>query len=147
MKIKNSIKIFILALFIIIASIGVASAFSLREITLKFIQISDVHTSDREDTTYKMLSSSKLLLADAIKQVNKLEGVDFVMFTGDMVDAPTDRNYNDFFYQLTDLRYPAIMAFGNHEIGGSTKDKLLTKVEMLELVKKYNRNYPFMETY
>ncbi len=52
--------------------------FSFRDMELSFVQISDTHISDREDTSYKVLSSSKALLEDAIKQTNNIKMLDFV---------------------------------------------------------------------
>jgi 3',5'-cyclic AMP phosphodiesterase CpdA len=147
MKKNALLKIFILAFAMILGATG-TFAFSFRDISLKFVQLSDTHISDRESTPYKLLKQSNLLLTSAVKQINSINGVDFVVFTGDMVDEPTEAYYNDFFTALTELKYPVIMAFGNHDTLSYSKDKTyLTKEEALALVKKYNPNYPFGKTY
>lgn len=116
-------------------------AFSFRNITLDFVQVSDTHITQRADTAYKALSSSRELLADAVKQINKIKGLDFVMFTGDMVDTATNENYLEYYKIISKLEYPTLNAFGNHDFYG------MSKQEALETVKKYNLNYIFDNTY
>lgn len=127
------------------------SAFSLKNMSLKVVQVSDAHISDKQNTSYKLLSSSKVLLEDAISQINNIPGVDFVMFTGDMVDEPLKESYIDFFKIVSKLNYPSLVAFGHHDYrqcnqsGDCTLG--LSRDEVLELVKKCNRNYIFDKTY
>ena len=103
---KNKIsKIFVILGLIIATTIG-CYAFSFRNMTLDFIHISDTHISDRSSTTYKALGYSKELLADAVEQINKIVGLDFVMFTGDMVDYATEENYYNFYKLLSKMKYP-----------------------------------------
>ena len=119
---------------------------------LSFVQISDTHISDREDTSYKVLSSSKALLEDAIKQTNSIKMLDFVMFTGDMVDEPLKKSYRDFFILLTKLKYPPLMTFGNHDARQiQTEDKnappYIDKNEALNIIKKCNPYYMFTKSW
>ena len=82
MRIMNKkIKLLLTLAFTLVFGFGVAHAFSINNMTLKFAQLSDTHISDRPDTSYKLLSKSKPLLGAAIRQLNKIEGLDFVMFT------------------------------------------------------------------
>ena len=115
MNFKQTVRNLVLIVFLIFLNVMPSSAFSFRNMTLNVVQISDAHISDREDTSYKMLSSSKELLEDAIKTINNTPGVDFVMFTGDMVDIPTLDSYKSFFTILSDLNYPSLNSFGNHD--------------------------------
>ena len=141
---KNKLfKIIIVICLFLTASFG-AWAFSFRNMTLDFVQISDTHISvDREDTSYKALGSSKVLLKDAIEQINAIKGLDFVLFTGDMVDSATVDNYREYYTLLTKLHYPTLNAFGNHDLsyGGLSRD------EVLDIVKKCNPNYTFSDTF
>ena len=126
--------------------------FSFRDMELNFVQISDTHISDSEDTSYKVLSSSKALLEDAIKQVNGLKHVDFVMFTGDMVNEPLKKSYRDFFVLLTKLKYPSLTAFGNHDIAQmngaeSGKPEYISKNEALSIIRKCNPFFIFDKSY
>lgn len=126
--------------------------FSFRDMELSFVQISDVHISDREDTSYKVLSKSKDLLKDAIEQVNALKPVDFVMFTGDIVNEPLKKSYRDFFVLLTKLKYPSLTAFGNHDMAQMNNEAngapgYISKKEALSIIKKCNPLYMFDKSY
>lgn len=152
MNLKKTVRNIVLTLFFMLLAIVPSSAFSFRNMTLNVVQISDAHVADREDTSYKMLSSSKDLLEDAIKTTNSIPGVDFVMFTGDMVDIPTLENYKNFFTLLSELNYPSLNTFGNHDsaicLADSDECSPGLKIdEVLDFVKKCNRNYMFDDTY
>lgn len=151
MNFKAVRKLLIIA-FIILLTGTSAFAFSFRNMSLKVVQVSDTHISERSDTSYKMLSSSKDLLKDAINTINSIPGVDFVMFTGDMVDQPFVESYKDFFTVVSNLNYPSLNTFGNHDSvmcdsNSNECTKGLKKNEALEIIKKCNRNYVFDKTY
>ncbi len=152
MNFKKTVRNITLIVFFVFMCVMPSSAFSFRNMTLNIVQISDAHISDREDTSYKMLSSSKDLLKDAVNTVNSIAGLDFVMFTGDMVDSATTDNYKNFFTILSNLDYPSLNAFGNHDsavcIADSAECTLGLKIEeVLDFIKKCNRNYMFNNTY
>ncbi len=139
---KNKyLKLILILSLIIFTTIG-TYAFSFRNMTLDLIQLSDTHISNRQDTAYKALGSSKELLKDAIEQINEIKGLDFVLFTGDMVDSATEENYYEFYKLLTKLKYPSLNTFGNHDFHGD-----MTKEEVLKTVKNYNPNYTFSDSY
>ncbi len=141
------------AILLIFIQTGCAFAdFSIRDMELNFVQISDTHISDKADTSYKALSSSKELLKDAILQVNMLKPVDFVMFTGDMVNEPDKESYRNFFIELAKLKYPALMAFGNHDMlqlhqQNEDTPPYLTKEEAISIIKTCNPFYIFDKSY
>lgn len=138
-KIKSLIIFLIIFLFVA----GCAFAFSFRNMTLDFINISDTHVSvNRDDTTYKALSSSTKLLADAIEQINAIKGLDFILFNGDLVDSSNEANWQAFWEILKKSKYPNLNSFGNHDFVGS-----LSKEETLNMVKEHNQNYIFDKTY
>ena len=57
--------------------------------SLKFAQVSDVHfLKEGSNTTFKMTGESPKLLDDAIQQINETPNINFVMFTGDLIDKP-----------------------------------------------------------
>lgn len=135
------LKIFVILGLIIAITTG-CYAFSFRNMTLDFIHISDTHITNRASTSYKALSHSKELLTDAIEQMNKIVGLDFVLFTGDMVDSANDENFYNYYSILSKLKYPSLNAFGNHEFYGD-----MSKEEVLNTIKGYNPNYVFDNTY
>jgi len=141
MKNNKLFKILFVLSVVILTALG-AYAFSFRNMTLDFISISDTHISvDRADTSYKALSSSSKLLKDAVNQINDIDGIDFVLFTGDLVDSAKYQNFDEYYSILEKLKYPSLNAFGNHDFYG------MSKSEVLEIVKGYNRNYIFNNTY
>ena len=61
--------------------------------SLKFAQVSDVHFLENgSNTTFKMIGESPRLLDDAIEQINEQNDLDFVMFTGDLIDKSFEKN-------------------------------------------------------
>ncbi len=113
--------------------------------SLKFAQISDVHFYTGENnTTYKMIGHSKELLDDAIEQVNLIPNLSFVMFTGDQIDKPFEKELSAFLPHTENIKVPWYFTFGNHDtmFGGYLSPSLY-----IELVNKYNKNYTFEKTY
>lgn len=113
--------------------------------SLKFAQVSDVHyyTGDN-NTTYKMIAESPKLLDDAIEQINSEPDVSFLMFTGDLIDKPFEKELSAFLPHTEKLKYPWYFAFGNHDtmFGG-----YLTPRVYMDMVNKYNKNYKFEKSY
>lgn len=113
--------------------------------TLKFVQLSDVHYSTvRKDTSYKLLSKSKPLLLDAVAQINKMNGVDFVMETGDCIDQPTESSAKEAFAILNTLKYPWYYAIGNHD---TTLRGYFNKTRLVSLLNQENPSYTFSKLY
>ncbi len=135
------------SLFITLALFGINSAsadFSFNDMELKFAQVSDVHLSESIDTTYKVLSHSKELLDSVISEINQTKGIDFVAFTGDMVNEPTKQNYKNFLTSLVELKYPAILVFGNHDSAKEAHDpEFLVKSSVVDIIQRSNpyQNY------
>jgi len=113
--------------------------------SLKFAHISDSHlTTTRQDTSFKALSQSKPLLADAIDQINQINGLDFVIQTGDTIDAPNESDIMMYMSMMNYLRYPWFIAFGNHDlsVGGD-----ITRERYLQLLNSHNKNFNFNKSY
>lgn len=105
---------------------------------LRFVQISDAHYSDFEkDTSFKLLSSSAQILDDAICQVNNTPNVDFVMFTGDMVNQPQENELLGFIKHANMLQSPWYMVFGNHDISHGGR---LSKKMYLDILNGHSNN-------
>ncbi len=113
--------------------------------SLKFAQVSDVHYyTGANNTTYKMVAESPKLLDDAIEQINSVPDVSFVMFTGDLIDKPFEKELSAFLPHTEKLKYPWYFAFGNHDtmFGG-----YLTPRVYMDMVNKYNKNYKFEKSF
>ena len=88
---------------------------------LKFVQLSDVHFSDAGvNTTFKMTGESPKLLEDAVNQINEIPDVNFVMFTGDQVNVPYEKELQAFLKYAEKIKAPWYITFGNHDrcVGG-----------------------------
>lgn len=113
--------------------------------TLKFVQLSDIHYSAiRPDNAYKALSRSKDLINDAVNQINGIPNVDFVIVTGDGIDAPLESSANDLFGYLNKLKYPWYYAIGNHDTAESAT---LNKKRFIEMLQQNNPSFKFDKAY
>ena len=113
--------------------------------TLKFVQISDVHLSDRkENTTYKMLAQSKALFKDELSQINAISGVDFVIVTGDMTDRPKKELITEFLTGMNSLNEPWYSSFGNHDLVFGSD---ISREDYVKLLKQNNKSYKFDKSY
>lgn len=113
--------------------------------SLKFAQISDSHFyTGQDNTSYKLRAESGKLLDDAIAQVNETPNINFVMFTGDLIDKSFEKELRGFLPHADKLKYPWYFAFGNHDtcIGG-----YLTPEVYISMVKAHNPNFIFDKSY
>ena len=113
--------------------------------SLKFAQISDVHFYTGEDnTSFKLRAESEKLLDDAIEQVNEIPNINFVMFTGDQIDKPFEKELKAFLPHAQKLSSPWYITFGNHDtcVGG-----YLTTQVYLNAVKEANPNFNYQKSY
>lgn len=112
---------------------------------LRFAQISDVHYSDfEEDTSYKMLKSSAQLLDDAVIQVNSTPDVDFIMFTGDMINKPKQKQLLGFISHANLLNKSWYAVLGNHDTPCGAP---LTKSLYFDILNGHNPNFCFKTPY
>ena len=112
---------------------------------LKFAQISDVHySSSQKDTSYKLLSNSAQLLDDAISQVNNACNIDFVMFTGDMINTPDEHELLRFIKHANLLEKPWYAVFGNHDTACGAA---LTKALYFDILNGHNPNFCYKTPY
>lgn len=112
---------------------------------LKFAQVSDVHFLENgSNTTFKMTGESPRLLDDAISQINDYNDIDFVMFTGDLIDKSFEKELKAFLPHVEKLNAPWYFAFGNHDrcVGG-----YLTTLVYLDMVRNSNPNFKFKKAY
>lgn len=112
---------------------------------LKFAQVSDVHFLENgSNTTFKMVGESPRLLDDAVEQLNEHNDLDFIMFTGDLIDKPFEKELRAVLPHLEKLNAPWYFAFGNHDrcVGG-----YLTTLVYMDMLRNANKNYTFKKAY
>lgn len=140
-KLINSISIILLAG----AMFWGLQVYSASGNNLTFAQISDAHYSSAKiNTSYRLTAESGELLTDAISQINETPDIDFVMFTGDMINTPYAKELMKFLTYANQLRYPWYAIFGNHDIciGG-----YLSKQLYLDILNSHNKNSHFSKPY
>lgn len=140
-KIVNSMSV----VFLAAAMLWGLQVYSASGNSLSFAQISDAHYSSvQTNTSYRLTAESGELLADAIEQVNQPPGVDFVMFTGDMINTPYENELMKFLTYANKLNAPWYAVLGNHDtcVGGH-----LTKELYRQILNGHNRNFDFSKMY
>lgn len=141
---KNLLKDCVFILFVVVVMFFITSqpSFSL---TMKFAQLSDIHyATSREDTSYKLLSHTKELLEDAVGQINQEKDIDFVIITGDGIDAPNKIDLKGLIDGLNKLNAPWYIALGNHDTMPTSH---VNKLNFFKEIRANNKNFTFKSTY
>lgn len=140
-RIINSISVVLLAGVMFLG----LKVYSASGNNLTFAQISDAHYSSAKiNTSYRLTAESGELLTDAVAQINETPNIDFVMFTGDMVNTAYQKELMKFLTYANQLQYPWYAVFGNHDIcvGG-----YLSKKMYLDILNSHNKNFNFSKPY
>ena len=107
---------------------------------IKFVQVTDVHYT-------KEISYSQEALEGAVKEINKLENVAFVVFTGDNIGSPSKENLVGFVRTVNKLDVPYYLVIGNHDVyksGGMSKANYIDIVKANNILYKPSKpNYVF----
>lgn len=82
---------------------------------LHFAQISDLHISSLGDYADLLASRAVDFLVEIFDHLNRLEDLDFVFFTGDLIDAPSSENVSLFQQVIRTLHKPYYISPGNHD--------------------------------
>ena len=136
---------FLLIIFLIFAVIKMPEVYSANCNNLKFAQISDAHFSNYEkNTSYKMLEDSAEILDDAISQVNSTPKINFVMFSGDLINQPYEKQLTAFIKHANNLSVPWYAIYGNHDI---SIDGYLNKRTFFDIINAQNYNFHETERY
>ena len=98
---------------------------------IKFVQVTDVHYALNNDFSQEVLEQ-------AVKDINKINDVSFVIFTGDNINRPKQKDLVSFVKTINKLNAPYYIAFGDHDVykaGG------LSKENYIKTIKTYNWFY------
>lgn len=140
-KVINSISVILLAGVMFLG----LKVYSASENNITFAQISDAHySSAKTNTSYRLTAESGELLQDAIEQINETPNVNFVMFTGDMINTPYQKELMKFIPYANQLHAPWYAVLGNHDtcVGG-----FLSKQVYWDILNSHNKNFNFSKRY
>lgn len=140
-KLINGISIILLASVMLLG----LKVYSAAGNSLTFAQISDAHySSAKTNTSYRLTAESGEILDDAISQVNETPNIDFVMFTGDLINTPYQKELMSFLTYANKIHAPWYAVLGNHDVcvGG-----FLTKQLYWSILNGHNKHFHFAKTY
>lgn len=123
---KNVIITFLLIIFL-----GLMNSVTAGEI--KFIQISDTHYTIENEYSHRVLEKT-------IKEINSLENISFVIFTGDNINDPKTIDIQEFTKTVNKLNVPYYLVIGNHDV---FKTNGLSKQRYFEIVRENNIFYKY----
>jgi len=93
-----------------------------KETLLHFVQISDTHINHEYlPDKAKIRENSEKLFTTAIRQINEIDNVDFVLATGDLINKPEKKLLDKFIEIITALNAPLYAILGNHDVGVSAE--------------------------
>lgn len=95
---------------------------------IKFVQVTDTHFNAENEYSVK-------LLEETVKDINKLNDVSFVIFTGDNLNKPEPEDLDDFIKIINRLKAPYYLVIGNHDV---FKSQNLSKERYNEIVRENN---------
>lgn len=96
--------------------------------SIKFVQVTDTHFEVEKPHTVKVLE-------ETVKDINRLKGVSFVVFTGDNLNHPNPADLEEFIKLVNKLHVPYYLVIGNHDV---FKNKNLSKERYNEIVRDNN---------
>ena len=133
---RNFIKDTILFIIAICIAVAIYPQYSMGK-TLKFVQISDLHTSHKKEISGNRMHPNSFELAkDAITQINEIPSLDFIVITGDGIDYPNTALLKEFGEMLATLNRPYFYAIGNHDVSVDySKEKF---IKVLSKTNPYN---------
>lgn len=107
---------------------------------VRFVQVSDAHfTLTGKNYANRKLKYAPNILNKAIQDINKIKGLNFVIFSGDLVNNHNQSQLDSFLKVIRKLNYPWYAALGNHDIDFNGK---LTKTVFMGMLNKANPNIP-----
>ena len=83
--------------------------------SLCFAHITDIHISDQGDTQHVLGAQAPRLLRDTLAQFNRMDDLDFVLITGDVLDLASPAELERFTDALAILHKPWHFVPGNHD--------------------------------
>ena len=95
---------------------------------IRFVQVSDAHFTKGNEYSQRVLES-------AVKDINKLDNISFVIFSGDNINDPKPEDVAAFTRIANKLDVPYYIILGNHDV---FKSNGLSKERYFEIVRENN---------
>lgn len=132
-------KILLVLVFLLSANISLADS-------LIFAQITDVHLPDKikQPIIKRDYTHSEDNLRCAIRSINDNSTIQYVFFTGDLVDRSYKELYEKFFDIANYLNKPYYVCLGNHDVNSPMG---LNKTESLKIIQKLSRYHQYYPNY
>lgn len=127
---KNIAKLLFTVIFVILLfpAITAAGGNSAGDV-VRFAQISDVHLDKKNvGAGGRMLKESVPLLEEAVSRINEEKNIDFVVFTGDMINTPSRSMFMRFISIADKLKPHWYWTTGNHDVGGAFSKSRLARI-------------------
>ena len=115
--IYSLILIIFFSVLILATGISCTNAKNADNSVLTFAQLSDTHLDLKAGSkNARMLKDSKALLKDAVNKLNSFNNLDFVVFSGDLINSPLESYFREFLDIAGQIDVPWYLAMGNHDI-------------------------------
>lgn len=113
--------------------------------TLRFAVLSDIHFAlTGKDQGLKMLGSGRKIFSEVLRELNKRGDLDFVIFTGDLLDHPKLEELQVFKNLVKKrLKKPFYVIPGNHD--RKMKDSTLDAIKLSDFVRAFE-NHPYSKS-
>jgi 3',5'-cyclic AMP phosphodiesterase CpdA len=115
-------------------------------LALHFAQISDIHLSTLGNYEEILSGQAADFLAEVLTSLNKQEDLDFVLFTGDLFNIPTDQNVTLFQQVVQLLHKPYYIIPGNHDRRDLNSSEGLTQRHFAQLFNPQLKDRPSAPT-
>ncbi len=139
---RNFLKNFVLFIIAVCIAAFIYPQYTMGK-TLKFVQISDLHTSHKTAISGNRMHPNSFELAqDAINQINEIPQLDFVVITGDGIDYPNTDLLKEFGKMAAQLNKPYFYAIGNHDVSVDySKEKFMKVLSKTNPYNTFNKPY------
>ena len=146
-KIASSLLLLAMTLLLVLLSSFIILKAQEPKPLLHFVQLSDTHLqrSYAKDAE-RLLGSSEKLLTSAVKEINEIKDLDFVLSTGDQVDVPDIKLVDKYIEITMSLKYPFYVLLGNHDVsvkGGLGKLGYTNKFNTLDNATSFTNNMTY----
>lgn len=118
------------------------NGYILMTFSVHFAQISDIHLSSLGDYEEILSGRAAEFLTQTIATLNRLDDLDFVLITGDLVNLPSHQNITIFQQVIQSLAKPYYIIPGNHDRRDLNSSEGLTRHQFAQLFNPQVKDRP-----